>query len=145
MSIVLKKVEEFDEFEKLFHNVNGFDDCFWEELMIKESFDSKDTIIVVATSDRKPVGLIEIIYNEDEENVEINRLEIQENVRRKGYGREIVNELRKNIDESILIFGYSIAEAVDFWKYVSSYFDEEIYDAIVEEDYDSDFLMHFEI
>lgn len=113
--------------------------------MIKESFDSKDTIIVVATSDRKPVGLIEIIYNEDEDNVEINRLEIQEDVRRKGYGREIVNELRKNIDESILIFGYSVAEAVDFWRYVSSYFDEEIYDAIVEEDYDSDFLMHFEI
>ncbi len=31
-------LKAIDEFEKLFHNVNGFDDYFWEDILEKEGF-----------------------------------------------------------------------------------------------------------
>ena len=79
------------------------------------------------------------------ESIEITRLEVQDDFREKGYGRAIVNLLRKSLDESIYLFGFSVSESVEFWRKVASSYDREAYNIVVKGEYNSDFLMHFAI
>ena len=148
MNIVLKEIKEFDEFERLFYKRNGFDDYFWEDILEKEEFYLRKSTIKLAIIDGNNVGLVEFSDSNDfplMESIEITRLEVQDDFREKGYGRAIVNLLRKSLDESIYLFGFSVSESVEFWRKVASSYDREAYNIVVKEEYNSDFLMHFAI
>ena len=125
------------------------EDNFWKiiSLKIKEGQSVAPNVVSIAQSKVNPefnpfaiykneilIGFIMYTVNKDEERYEIDRLMIDENYQRKGYGKEAMEKIikdfkqRKEYNKIVLSVAKSNIGAIEFYKNMGFNFNGELVD-----------------